>query len=287
MKKLIVPPHLRQLLGVLILLVWGWPPISSAQLAGPVPPELEGVGVTEKLGVQIPLDLEFFDERGNPIKLRHFFDGKRPVLLTLNYFGCPMLCGLQMTGLLEALKDMSWTPGKEFEIITVSFDPGETPILAKNKKQNYLRELGRADAAKGWHFLTGRQDQIKALTDAVGFGYKYNDERQEYMHVAALMVMSPEGKVSRYIYGIVYEPETIRLSLVEAAEGKVTSTLDRLILFCFHYDATEGRYTLAALSLARFFGLLTLAGIAVLLIHFWRREARASISNRAIEGHPS
>jgi protein SCO1/2 len=191
-----------------------------------------------------------------------------------------------MNGLLDALKGMTWTPGKEYEIVTVSFDPGETPILAKNKKQNYLRELGRAEAATGWHFLTGRATEIKALTDAVGFGFRYNDERQEYMHVAALMMMSPAGTVSRYIYGIVYEPETIRLSLVEAAEGKVTSTLDRLILFCYHYDATEGRYTIAALAVARFFGLLTLAGIAGFLIHFWRREARPPISTTTtIEGH--
>ncbi len=287
MKKLAPMNFLFRLISGLILVAWGWVPLVPAQLAGPVPPELEGVGVTEKLGTNIPLDLEFLDERGNPVKLRQFFDGKRPVLLTLNYFGCPMLCGLQMNGLLEALKEMAWTPGKEFEIITVSFDPGETPILAKNKKQNYLRELGRAEAATGWHFLTGRQEEIKALTDSVGFGFKYNDERQEYMHAAVLMMLSPVGKVSRYIYGIVYEPETIRLSLVEAAEGKVTSTLDRLILFCFHYDATEGRYTVAALTLARLFGLLTLAGIVFLLIHFWRREAHPPVSTANIEGQPS
>ena len=287
MKKHAFSNRSVRLLGGLILLTWGWVPLVPAQLAGPVPPELEGVGVTEKLGTNIPLDLEFLDERGNPVKLRQFFDGKRPVLLTLNYFGCPMLCGLQMNGLLEALKEMAWTPGKEFEIITVSFDHGETPILAKNKKQNYLRELGRAEAASGWHFLTGRQEEIKALTDSVGFGFKYNDERQEYMHAAVLMMLSPEGKVSRYIYGIVYEAETIRLSLVEAAEGKVTSTLDRLILFCFHYDATEGRYTVAALTLARLFGLITLAGIAFLLIHFWRRETHPPVSTANIEGQPS
>ncbi|MBE7486824.1 MAG: hypothetical protein DIKNOCCD_00075 [bacterium] len=257
--------------------------LSQAQLAGPLPPELEGVGVEEKLGNQIPLDAEFLDESGKPIRLRDCFDGKKPVLLTLNYFGCPMLCGLQLNGMLEALKEMSWSPGREFEMITLSFDPNETPILAKNKKQNYLREYGRAEAASGWHFLTGREQNIRALTDAVGFGFKYNEERGEYMHTAALILLTPQGKVSRYLYGVVYEPETIRLSLVEASEGKFINTLDKLILFCYHYDATEGRYSLAAMNLARFIGVITVLVIGGFLIHFWRREMKRPIST-TIEG---
>lgn len=274
--------HLPLVLGV-ALAIGLRSDLSQAQLAGPLPPELEGIEIVEKLNTQIPLDTEFMNESGEPVKLRDYFDGQRPVLLTLNYFGCPMLCGLQLTGMLEALKEMPWTPGKEFELITLSFDANETPILAKNKKQNYLREYGRAEAASGWHFLTGREENIRALTDAVGFGFKYNEERGEYMHAAALILLSPEGKVTRYIYGIVYEPETIRLSLVEASEGKVTSTLDQLILFCYHYDAIEGRYALAAMNLARFFGALTVLALGGFLVHFWRREMKRPIST-TIEG---
>lgn len=274
--------HLPLVLGV-ALAIGLRSDLSQAQLAGPLPPELEGIEIVEKLNTLIPLDTEFMNESGKPVKLRDYFDGQRPVLLTLNYFGCPMLCGLQLTGMLEALKEMPWTPGKEFELITLSFDANETPILAKNKKQNYLREYGRAEAASGWHFLTGREENIRALTDAVGFGFKYNEERGEYMHAAALILLSPEGKVTRYIYGIVYEPETIRLSLVEASEGKVTSTLDQLILFCYHYDAIEGRYALAAMNLARFFGALTVLALGGFLVHFWRREMKRPIST-TIEG---
>jgi protein SCO1/2 len=238
----------------------------------PLPKELEGVGITEHLDGQIPLDLEFADERGKPVHLKDYFDGKRPVLLTLNYYGCPMLCGLQLNGLLEGLKELSWTPGKEFEIVTVSFDPNETPILAKVKKQNYMNEYGRPEAAKGWHFLTGHEKEIKALTDAAGFGYKYNEERGEYMHTAALFILKPDGRISRYLYGITYEASPLRLSLVEAADGKVGTTIDQLILFCYHYSASEGRYALAAANVMRLGGAATLLVVAGFLFTFWRRE---------------
>jgi protein SCO1 len=245
--------------------------------AEPMPPELEGVTVTEHLNAQIPLDLEFVDSRKKPVKLKDYFNGEKSVILTLNYYGCPMLCGLQLNGLLDGLREMDWVAGKEFDIVTVSFDPGETPILAKNKKQNYLREYGRPEAADGWHFLTGREKDIRALTETVGFGYRYNEETDQYIHAAVAMVITPDGRVSRYLYGVIFDQNTLRLSLVEAGEGKVGSPFDRFFLFCYHYDATEGRYAIAAMTVMRLGGFLTLLVFAVFLVRFWAKEAQKRI----------
>ncbi len=245
---------------------------ASAERMEPLPAQLEGVTITEQLNAQIPLELEFKDENGKTIRLADYFKPGRPVLLTLNYYGCPMLCGLQLNGLLDTIKELDWLPGNEFELVTVSFDPGETPILAKNKKQNYIREYGRPEAAPGWHFLTGREKEIRALTEAVGFGYRYDEENDEYQHAAALFILTPEGILSRYLYGVMYEPATLRLSLVEAGQGKIGSAMDQIILFCFHYDATEGRYAVAAMNLMRLAGLLTVLILAMVMMKFWRRE---------------
>jgi len=248
-----------------------------------VPKELEGATITEKPGAQVPAHLEFVDSKGNKVRIGDYVDGKRPVILTLNYYGCPMLCGLQLNGLLEGLKEMKWTAGDEFEIVTVSFDPGETPILAKNKKQTYLKEYRRAAAADGWHFLTGRQKNIEQLTDSVGYGYAWNERRKEYAHEAGLMILSPDGKVSRYLYGVLYDPRTLRLSLVEAAEGKTfTSPLDRLFLFCFHYDAIEGRYAVAAMNVMTLGGFVTMSALGIFLFVLWRAESRRNFMK--IEG---
>ena len=167
---------------------------APAQRQEPLPPELEGVGITEKLDARVPLDLEFLDEAGNTVPLRKYFDGSRPVMLTLNYYSCPMLCTLQLNGLIAGLQDLAWTPGREFEMVTVSINPLETPELARLKKQTYLEAYGRPGAAAGWHFLVGSEGNIKRLADAVGFGYRYNEQRKEYAHAAAVMLTFPVAR---------------------------------------------------------------------------------------------
>jgi protein SCO1/2 len=242
--------------------------------AEPLPTELEGVGVTEHRDGVLPLDAEFQNERGRPVKLREYFDGERPVLLTLNYYRCPMLCTLQLNGLIEGLQAARWVPGDHFEWVTVSIDPSETPELARAKKMNYLADYDWAAAAGGWHCHTGREADVRALADAVGFGYRWNEARKEWMHVAAAVVCTPDGRISRYLYGVQYEPRTLKLSLIEASEGKIGSALDQIILYCYHYDADAGRYAPAAMNIMRAGGILTLLTLGSTLSAFWLREAR-------------
>ena len=247
---------------------------APADRTEPLPKELEGIGITEHLDAPVPLDLEFKDEDGRTVRLGDYFHENRPVLLTLNYYRCPMLCNLQLNGLVEALRGLAWSPGKEFEIVTVSFDPGETPALARLKKQNYVTEYGRPAALTGWHFLTGRKEPIKALTDAMGFGYRWNPDRKEWMHVAGVFVCTPDGRLSRILYGILYDPQTLRLSMVEAAQNRIGSSLDQILLYCYHYDAQAGRYAPAAMSVMRAGGVFTVVAIGVLLSALWLRDAR-------------
>lgn len=253
-----------------------WCGIAAAQTSAPaeVIDELEGVGITENLNVQVPLELAFVDENGKDVTLSDYFNGQRPVILTLNYYNCPMLCTLQLNGMVEALKEINLEAGKQYEIVTISFHPGETPELAKAKKENYLTMFDRPAAAKGWHFLTGDQKNITKLTETVGFGYKWNPVREEYVHVAALMICTPKGKLSRYIYGVQMEPNTLRLTLLEAAEGKFGSTFDRILLYCYQYDPKEGSYALAAMNVMRAGGALTALILGATLAGFWLREYR-------------
>ncbi|MBZ0255680.1 SCO family protein, partial [bacterium] len=209
------------------------------------------------------------------------------VILTLVYYRCPMLCGLVLNGLLESMQDISLSPGKDFEIITVSIDPLETPKLAKIKKQNYIKEFGHPEAAKGWHFLSGKEKNIKTLADSVGFGYKWIERRKEFAHGAAIMIITPDGRVSRYMGGIEYDPDTLRLSLVEASEGKIGNAYDQFILTCFHYDANEGKYSVAAMGVMRLGGGLVALSLGVMLFVFWSREMKKRKSQTAepIEGN--
>lgn len=239
-------------------------------------PELEGVGITEKLDQQVPLDLTFTDENGRPVRLGEYFRPGRPVILTLNYYSCPMLCTVQLNGLVDGLKQLDWTPGNQFEIVTVSFNPSETPTLARLKKQNYFKEYGRlaAAAAAGWHFLTGKQENIVKLADAVGFHYKWDEKQQQYMHAAAAIICMPDGKISRYLKTVVYDPQTLKLSVIAANEGKYRSTLDEILLFCYHYDPSAGTYSLAAMNIMRAGGVLTVLILGSILAAAWLRDAR-------------
>jgi protein SCO1/2 len=247
---------------------------AAAQLADQVPEVLEEVGVTEHLNAKLPLDLEFRDEDGNWVELGSFFDGERPVILTLNYYRCPMLCGLMLNGVVDGLEAMSWTPGAEFEIVTISINPLETPELARAKKQNYLKRLERPAAAKGWHFMTGRELEINRLAETVGFSYTYDPVSQEYAHAAVIFVCTPDGRVARYLYGIEYPAKRLKLALLEAAEGTIGSTLDQLILYCYHYDPTNRRYTPVAMNIMRLGGGATALILGISLGVFWIREWR-------------
>ena len=250
---------------------------TAQQLEENVPEQLDEVGVVEQLDppAQIPLDLEFVDTDGNTITLAEIFDGTLPVILTLNYSDCPMLCSLQLNGLLTGMKDMPWTLGKEYRIVTISINPLETPQRARLTKQKYLKLYGRAGSAAGWRFLTCRDEShVKQVARTVGFGYQYDPDTKQYAHVAALMICSPNGQLSRYLYGIEYDPQTLKFALLEASQGKVGTTADQMLLYCFHYDATRGRYGPHAFRLMQFGGVLTVLIFGGALSAYWIRERR-------------
>lgn len=242
------------------------------QPAQSAPDQLEGVGVEEKLGARLPLDLTFVDSDNRRVQLREFFDGKTPVLLTLNYSNCPKLCHLQLNGLFEGLEALDWSVGEKFRIITVSINPQETIERAAATKRHYLTAYDRPGAEKGWAFLTGSEANIKRLADDVGFHYRYDSATQQYIHVAVTMVCTPDGRLSRYLYGVEYPAQTIRLALLEASEGKIGTTMDRILMFCFHYDPARGSYTLAAVRLMQAGGVLTLGILGTVLTIWWLRE---------------
>lgn len=247
---------------------------ARGQVVRSTPDELEGVGVTEHLGDRLPLNLQFVDDQGKTVHLGDYFGGDRPVILSLGYFRCPMLCSYVWNGLVDGIRDLEWTAGQEFEIVIVSIDPKETPDLAAAKKANYVKSYGRPSSVNGWHFLTGGQEAITTLAKTVGFDYKFIQDRNEFAHTAVLFVISPGGKIVRYLYGVMQEPKTVRFSLLEASEGKIGSTLDRVILYCFHYDAKEGRYTPVAMRVMRVMGAITIAVLGSFLLVLWRVDRR-------------
>ena len=232
------------------------------------------VGVTEHLNEQIPLDLEFVDSKGKAVKLSEYFDGQRPVVLTLNYSDCPMLCSLQLDGLFDGLKSMKWDLGDQYRMVTVSIDPKERPSERRMTRDKYLRLYERAGAGAGYAFLTGKNDQIKKLADAVGFHYRYVPETGQYAHVAVTMICTPDGRLSRYLDGVEYDPQTLRMSLLEASEGKIGSPVDHLFLYCFQYDAASGKYGPSAFKLMRLGAGAMVLVVGGVLFVFWRREYR-------------
>jgi protein SCO1 len=240
----------------------------------PLPERLRGVDVHEHLGDMVPKGASFVDESGRPVTLGDFLDGKHPVILTLNYSKCPMLCSLELNGLVTAMKAVDFTAGKDFRIVTVVLDPNEKPADARASKSRYVRQYGRPDAESGWHFLTGADATIHAVADSVGFSYGYNEVRKEYVHPAAVILLSPTGKITRYLYGIEYKPNTLRLSLAESAEGKIGTSIDKLVLYCFHYDETEGRYAPVAANIMRLGGAVTVAVLGGFLTSFFISESR-------------
>ena len=262
--------------------------IDTVQRMEPLPGDLAGLGVEEHLDAQLPLDAACRASSGAQVELGDLFDGERPLILSLNYSNCPMLCQVQLNGLVDAISQWQWTAGQEFTVVSVSIDPRETPLRAKETQQKYLRAYGRSGAGQGWRFLVGEQAEIDRLASTVGFGYRYLPERNEYVHAAVIMVCTPQGRVSRYLYGVEYDQQTLRLSLVEAAAGEIGSTFDQVLLFCFHYDATKGRYGPAAQNLMKAGGALTMLVLAVALVPFWRRRrARREAVNDVSENGAS
>ncbi len=237
-----------------------------------MPEAFENVGVDEHLDTQLPLDLPFTDHSGQDVTLGKYFDGERPVILTLNYYRCQQLCSLQLNALVDAMKDMEWVPGKQFEIVTVSFDPLEDYRLATIKRRTYLEHYGRPEAASGWHFLTGSKASIDKLLETTGVRVKYDPKTNEWAHTAVLIINTPNGRISRYLGNIVYEPRTLRLSLVEASEGKIGSPFDQVLLYCYHFDG-EG-YSLSAFNIVRGGAVLTALVLGTVLLILWRRERR-------------
>lgn len=275
-----MPRHLLSMTLVAFLLCISSVGPVHAQLLEKLPDEMEGVGIDDKRGTQISLDLKFRDDLGKVITLEEIFSGERPILLSLNYSSCPLLCRVQLNGLLDGLKQMRWSAGKEFDVVSVSIDPLETTEQARTVKQKYVSDYDRPGSANGWRFLTGSEENIRKLADEVGFRYKYIAERQEYSHTAALMVCTPSGTVSRYLYGVLFEPQTTRLSLVEASEGKVGTAMDQIILFCFHYDETSGRYGPVARRVMAAGGFVTVLLMASVLLPFWLRPMFRKPSNK-------
>ncbi len=208
------------------------------------------------------------------MRLGDYFRDGLPVILTLNYSDCPMLCSLELNGLVQSLKQLEWTLGREFRIVTVSLDPSETPEKASRTKQRYLRQYGRAGTDAGWSFLVGNEAQVRQLADAVGFRYRYVPDKKEYYHAAALTLVTPSGRIGRYLYGVEFHPRTLRLGLTETGEGKIGSAMDQLILYCSMYDAKEGSYALVASRVMSLGGLVAFALLASLLGVLWRGEIK-------------
>ncbi|HEV2669196.1 MAG TPA: SCO family protein, partial [Blastocatellia bacterium] len=262
---------LRALAIVLFLSPFAFGLRASAQPAGVRPPVLKDVGIDQLLNNQVPLDLEFRDESGRTVKLAEYFKDK-PVVLSLVYYGCPRLCTQVLTGLLGTLKTLPMTPGKEFVNLSVSFDPRETPELAAAKKAEYLSRYNKPGAEAGWHFLTGDEAAIQALTKAVGFRYIWDPVTKQYAHAGGIMVLTPQGKVSRYFYGIEYAPRDLRFGVIDASAGKVGSLADQIILYCYMYDPERGTYGLVVMRLLRIFAGLTLATLLALFLYLRRKE---------------
>jgi protein SCO1/2 len=240
---------------------------------GGLPPALRGVAIDQRLDEQVPLDLVFRSETGDSVLLADLIHNK-PVILVLAYYRCPMLCTLTLNGLVEALERLSFNVGEDFSIITVSFDPRETPEMAAAKKQSYIERYGRPNAAAGWHFLTGDKTAIGRLTASVGFRYAYDPKLDQYAHGSGIIVLTPQGRTARYFLGVQYSPRDLRFALVEASAGRIGSPIDQVMLFCYQYDSTTGKYTAVALNVIRLGALVTIVVLAFFVFWLWRRERR-------------
>jgi len=262
---------LKRIVLALILLL---PVAVLAQPGMPEPNIFQEVGIDQKLDGQIPLDLTFRNEHGDTVRLGDYF-GKRPVILSLVYYTCPMLCTQVLNGMVETFRIIDFTAGNEFEIVTVSINPQEDHVLAAEKKAGYVGSYGREGVAEGWHFLTGDQEAIRKLADAVGFRYIYDEKTGQFAHASGIMVVTPDGRLARYLYGIEYGAKDLKFSLIEAASGKIGSPVEKLLLLCYHYDPTTGKYGVVVTNIVRGGGVLVLVLLGGYMFINFRRDRKA------------
>ena len=237
-----------------------------------MPGVLKAVGYDQRIGEKVPLDVPWRDEHGRAVTLSDYLGGHKPAVLVLAYYHCPMLCDLVLQGVETGLKPLSLDPGREFDVIVAGIDPAETPALAAKKKQEILARYARPGTENGWHFLTGPQDSITRLAQAVGFRYVYDPERKQFAHAAGMVILTPEGRVSRYLLGVEFPARDIRLGLVESGNGKLGTVVDQVLLYCFHYDPLVGRYSAVTLNIVRLSAVVTVAALALLVVILRRRE---------------
>jgi len=257
-----------------ILLIFCFAEAGGTASASDKPTELQGVGITEHLGRQINIrELIFRDEQNKSVKLANYFKNGKPVILTLVYFKCPMLCNLVLNGVLDSIKALDWNIASQFEIITVSINPLENAELAAKKKSSYLKSYNRRGAEQGWHFLTGDKSQIESLATQIGFQYRYDPKENQYFHAAAIYVLTPQGKVSRYLYGTTFKPQNLKLSLLEASNGTVaTTTVDQILLFCFHFDPNKNSYTLRLWRIVQLVVCIQVLVLAIGMGFLWKKD---------------
>ena len=241
-----------------------------------LPEPLKKVGIEQRLNEQIPFDAEFKNADGEMIKLGSIFKNDRPVILALVYYECPMLCNEVLNGLTGSLKAVSFDLGKDYDVVAISFDARENdkPNLAKNKKLGYIERYGREGSENGWHFLTGTQEEIDKVTEAVGFGYTFDEKTNQFAHAGGVMIATPEGKLSRYLYGVDYAPKDLKFGIMESSKNEIGDPVDQLLLYCYHYDPSTGKYGLVIINVIRVAGVATLAGIAGMVFVFWRRNKK-------------
>jgi protein SCO1/2 len=259
---------------VLALTTSAWAQMNNGVMSPPAntrPPRLENVGIEQHLDAQVPPDLTFRDETGKTVKLADYF-GRKPLILNLVYYNCTMLCGEALAGLASAMRLVKFDVGNEFDVVTVSFDPRETPEMAAAKKKDYVGRYGRPNAAAGWHFLTGQQESINALTKAVGFQYQYDAKTNQYAHATAIMVLTPQGRISRYFYGVDFPPKDLRMGLVEASQGKIGNAVDAVLLYCYHYDPETGKYGAMVANILRLAAAATILFMGTFLFILWRLD---------------
>jgi protein SCO1 len=268
-----------------ILALFGFVAMASAQTipdnvgksSAAVPPALQNVGFSPELNARIPLDLAFSDESAREVRLRDYFD-RKPVLLALVYYSCPMLCDQVEMGVVGSLKMLSLHPGRDYQVVFVSFDSRETPALAAQKKQTVMSHYGHPETADGWHFLTGSQESIAAITKAANFQYTLDPQTNVFAHASGILVLTPEGRISRYFYGIEYPARDVRLGLVDASSGKIGTPVDHLLLYCFQYNPATARYSATILRIIRLGGLLTICTIVGGILMFRRRDLKARMN---------
>lgn len=252
---------------------FGKTPRAITEAQSDLPPVLKGVDVEEHLGELVPQDMQFTDENGQPVRLSQVLPKDKPVVVTLVYYDCPMLCNLVINGLVKSLQETGLELGRDFEAVTVSIDPKDSPAQSTDRRRRHLQALGKPESAP-WHFLTGTEENIRRLADALGFQYKYDEGTKQYAHPAVVHVLTPEGSISRYLYGTTFPPKDLRLALLEAAGGRVGTSFDRIILSCFKYDTAQRRYGFYIFGFLRLGALMVFFSLSAMLIYFWRRELK-------------